>query len=139
MSETGWTDKRPMSPHVQVWRWHVTMLGSILHRATGVANYLGAIVATGWLLAAATGRTSYEWFTGVTGSTLGLVVMFGFTVSFAYHLLNGVRHLFLDSGVGLNPRSASLSAWLVLVGAVFGAIALFGLAGLIPGAALGRS
>jgi succinate dehydrogenase / fumarate reductase cytochrome b subunit len=132
----GWTDKRPMSPHVQVWRWHITMAGSILHRASGVANYVGAMVAVGWLLAAASGRESYAWFTDLAGSPLGLLVMFGLTLSFTYHLLNGVRHLLLDTGAGLEPRAASTSAWLVLLGSIFGAAALFGLAGLIPGVPL---
>lgn len=130
---SSWTDKRPMSPHVQVWKWHLTMAGSILHRMTGVANYVGAFVVVAWLFATAAGPDLYEPLSAVTGSIWGQLVLFGFTLSISYHLLNGVRHLFLDSGAGFAPKFASFTSALVLVFAIALAVAIWFLSGLVPG------
>lgn len=108
------------------------MLGSILHRVTGVGNYLGAVALVAWLAVAASSRDIYDAVSAVAGSLFGMVVVFGFTLSFCYHLLNGVRHLFLDAGVGFEPKAASFSSMLTLVGAVVLAAAAFVLAGLTP-------
>lgn len=129
----GWTDKRPMSPHLWHWRWHVTMLGSILHRATGVGLYVGAFVVVAWLFAAALGSETYDLFASLVASIPGLVILFGFILAAVYHTLNGVRHLIWDAGSGLNPKSASFTGWLVLVVSVLGSVAIFVLAGLVPG------
>jgi len=130
---SSWTDKRPMSPHVSIWRWHLTMAGSILHRATGVANYVGAFLIVAWLFATAAGPDFYEPLAGLVGSIWGQLILFGFTLSISYHLLNGIRHLFLDGGKGFAPRFASFTAGLVLVLSVALAVAIWLLAGLVPG------
>jgi len=130
---TGWTDKRPMSPHVQVWRWHVTMLGSILHRATGSALYAGAFLVTAWLFAAASGPELYGQFEMLAGTIVGQVVLFGFTIAALYHALNGFRHLVWDAGHGFTPALASFVSWLVIFVAVIGAVAAWLLLGLVPG------
>ena len=102
--------ERPMSPHLQVWRWHITMATSIAHRATGVALYVGALIAAAWAIALANGPESYGMFKSLLGSPLGKIVMFGLTVSFFYHLANGIRHLVWDTGHGLDVKSANFSA-----------------------------
>ena len=130
---TGWTDKRPMSPHIWQWRWHITMLGSILHRVTGVGNYIGAFVVVGWLFAAASGPELYDQFAGIAGSIFGQVILFGFTVSVCYHLLNGIRHLVWDAGHGFTPKLASFTGALVILASIVAAVAIWGLAGLVPG------
>ncbi|WP_068874985.1 MULTISPECIES: succinate dehydrogenase, cytochrome b556 subunit [unclassified Phenylobacterium] len=104
---------RPMSPHLQVWRWHVTMLTSILHRVTGVGLYLGGLIAAAWAVSLAAGPEAYETFKAVLGSPLGKFVMFGMTLSAFYHLGNGIRHLVWDFGYGLDIKSANSSAWAV--------------------------
>ena len=101
---------RPLSPHLQVWRWHVTMLGSILHRITGGALAGGAVLVVLWLLALAFGPDAYATFTGWMGSPLGLLIWFGLTLCLAYHLAAGVRHLIWDAGEGLTPKSANALA-----------------------------
>ena len=101
---------RPMSPHVQVWRWHITMATSIAHRATGVALYVGALIAAAWAMSLAAGPDAYAAFKAVMGSPIGLLVMFGLTVSFFYHLANGIRHLVWDAGRGYDLKSANASA-----------------------------
>jgi succinate dehydrogenase / fumarate reductase, cytochrome b subunit len=102
---------RPMSPHVQVWRWHVTMFTSIFHRATGVALYVGALILAGWAVALAAGPDAFSAYRAALGSPLGLLVLFGLTVSFLYHLANGVRHLVWDAGKGFEPKTADMTGW----------------------------
>lgn len=102
-----------MSPHLQVWRWHITMLTSILHRVTGVGLYLGGLIAAAWAISLAAGPEAYETFKAVLGSPLGKFVMFGMTLSVFYHLANGIRHLVWDFGYGLDIKSANSSAWAV--------------------------
>jgi succinate dehydrogenase cytochrome b subunit len=104
---------RPMSPHLQVWRWHVTMLTSILHRVTGVGLYLGGLIAAAWAMSLAGGPESYETFKALLGSPLGKFVMVGMTLSAFYHLGNGVRHLVWDLGYGLDVKSANASSYTV--------------------------
>jgi succinate dehydrogenase / fumarate reductase cytochrome b subunit len=130
---SSWTDKRPMSPHVSIWKWHITMAGSILHRATGCANYVGAAVIVAWLFATAAGPDYYEPLSAVTGSIWGQLVLFGFTISVCYHLLSGLRHLFWDAGKGFNPKFASAVGAIILVSSVALAVAIWLLSGLVPG------
>ncbi|WP_296599329.1 succinate dehydrogenase, cytochrome b556 subunit [Phenylobacterium sp.] len=104
---------RPMSPHLQIWRWHVTMATSILHRVTGVGLYLGGLIAAAWAISLASGPEAYATFKALLGSGLGKFVMFGMTLSVFYHLGNGVRHLVWDFGHGLDIKSANSSAWTV--------------------------
>ena len=111
---------RPMSPHLQVWRWHVTMATSILHRATGIALYVGALVVAGWVIALASGPDAFNAYRALLGSPLGILVMFGLTVAFLYHLANGVRHLVWDSGKGFEPKTADMTGWAAIA---FGVVA----------------
>ncbi|MBL8773539.1 MAG: succinate dehydrogenase, cytochrome b556 subunit [Phenylobacterium sp.] len=104
---------RPMSPHLQIWRWHVTMLTSILHRVTGVGLYLAGLIVSAWAVSLAMGPEAYQAFMGLLGSPLGKLVMLGMTASVFYHLANGVRHLVWDFGHGLDIKSANGSAWTV--------------------------
>jgi succinate dehydrogenase / fumarate reductase cytochrome b subunit len=130
---SSWTDKRPMSPHTSIWKWHITMASSILHRVTGVGNYIGIFIVVAWLFVTTTGQENYDRFSAVTGSIPGMVILFGFTLSICYHLLNGIRHLFMDAGALLNPKVGSFSATVVLLLAVVLAVVIFVAAGLIPG------
>jgi succinate dehydrogenase / fumarate reductase cytochrome b subunit len=94
-----------MSPHLQVWRWHWTMAASIAHRVTGIGNYLGVTLIGLWIVALAAGAP-----VALPDGPLGLLfwaVLYLFTVSVTYHLLNGIRHLVWDSGHGFDPDLAS--------------------------------
>lgn len=130
---SDWTDKRPMSPHTTIWKWHITMASSILHRVTGIGNYIGIFVVVAWLFVTTTGKDNYDQFSAVTGSLPGLVILFGFTLSICYHLLNGIRHLFMDAGAILQPKAGNVTATLALLGSIVLAVAIFVAAGLIPG------
>ena len=120
--------ERPMSPHLSVWRWHITMATSIAHRATGVALYIGALIAAAWAISLAQGPETYAAFKSVLGLPIGMVVMFGLTVSFFYHLANGVRHLVWDAGHGLDVKSANASAAFVFAFAAAASIAVWAIA-----------
>jgi len=120
--------ERPLSPHLQVWRWHITMASSILHRATGVALYVGALIGAAWAISLAQGPDAYATFKHVMGSPLGKVVMFGLTLSFFYHLANGVRHLVWDTGRGFNVKTANASSVLVFAFTAAATIAVWAIA-----------
>jgi succinate dehydrogenase / fumarate reductase cytochrome b subunit len=119
---------RPLSPHMQVWRWHITMAGSILHRATGIALYVGAILLAIWVAALAAGQPSFDAYKSLLGSIPGKVVMFCLTVSIFYHLANGVRHLVWDAGKGFEPRTADMTGAAAIAFAAAASIAVWILA-----------
>jgi succinate dehydrogenase / fumarate reductase cytochrome b subunit len=106
---------RPLSPHLQVYRWQWTMTLSILHRITGVALGVGSLLLVYWLTAAATGSEAYARAQAFVGSWFGLLLLFGFSVALFYHLSNGIRHLFWDAGRGFELKTAYASALAVLV------------------------
>jgi len=94
---------RPLSPHLQIYRWSWTMAMSIFHRATGSANYVGAALVAIWLVAMASGPAAYERVSWFFGSWIGRLVLFGYTWSLMHHMLGGVRHLVWDFGRGMEP------------------------------------
>lgn len=122
---------QPLSPHLQVWRWHATMASSILHRATGIANYAGAILVSVWLVLLAAGPETYAIWEGLMAGPLGLLVIaafVGFTFSVSYHLLNGLRHLAWDAGLGFDAGGSNLRSW-AIIGAAAGFTAVIWIAG----------
>lgn len=104
------------------------MLTSILHRVTGVGLYLGGLILAAWAVSLAAGPEAYESFKALLGSPLGLLVMFGMTLSAFYHLGNGVRHLVWDFGYGLDVKSANASAFTVFGFAVAATVAVWAIA-----------
>src|SRR5436309_7716075 len=106
--------ERPLSPHLQVYRWQLTSVLSILHRTTGVALSLGTILLVWWLGAASDGPEPYAAFQRFLGSWIGLVLLFGWSLALFYHLCNGIRHLLWDTGRGLELRSVYTGGWTVL-------------------------
>jgi succinate dehydrogenase / fumarate reductase, cytochrome b subunit len=109
---------RPLSPHLQVYRWQMGNTLSILHRATGVALALGLVALSYWLMSLAGGEESYDEAMGLFSSPLGLLFLLGWTFSFLYHLLNGIRHLFWDAGYGFERTSRHVSGWVAVLGAL---------------------
>ncbi|MFT4954985.1 MAG: succinate dehydrogenase / fumarate reductase cytochrome b subunit [Brevundimonas sp.] len=109
---------RPLSPHLQIWRWHVTMLASILFRATIGAASFGAILVIGWLTALAFGPEAFAGAAGFMGSPLGLIIGFGLTLVLFSFILNGARHVYNDTGNGLSVPSANLLSHIAVWGPV---------------------
>ncbi len=106
-------NQRPLSPHLQVYRWQITMTMSILHRVTGMALTVGAFALAWWLLAMAAGGESALRAAGCLASPLGKVALFGFTACLVYHLLNGIRHLLWDAGWGFEIPEVYKSGYTV--------------------------
>lgn len=106
---------RPLSPHLSIYRWPVTMVSSILHRATGIAMAAGFVLFAVWLAEVASGPDAYAAFAGAMGSTFGKLLLIGWSWAFFYHLSNGIRHLVWDTGRGLEKEQATASAWFVIV------------------------
>lgn len=106
---------RPLSPHLQVYRWPLTMTMSILHRASGVILTVGSFGLVWWLLALADGGEHYANAAAIVASPVGLLLLFGFSLALVYHLLNGLRHLVWDIGWGFEIPDAYRSGWAVAV------------------------
>ncbi|HEY0309997.1 MAG TPA: succinate dehydrogenase, cytochrome b556 subunit [Luteimonas sp.] len=108
------TRERPLSPHLQVYRWQITMTMSILHRVTGTILVVGAFAFAWWLLALAAGGEAYANAAECLASPLGKLFLFGFSLSLVYHLLNGIRHLLWDAGWGFEIPEFYASGWTVI-------------------------
>ena len=107
------TRQRPLSPHLQVYRWQITMTMSILHRVTGVAITVGAFALAWWLMAVAAGGEAYRDAADCLASPLGMLALAGFSLALVYHLLNGIRHLLWDAGWGFDIPDVYRSGWAV--------------------------
>lgn len=112
---SGWADPRPMAPHLQVWRFHITMWVSILHRVAGCVLYLGAIGVAAWLAAVAMGPAAYDAVIGWAPLWLIQAKIAAVTAALAFHFANGIRHLFWDAGAGFKPATANMTAWFVVI------------------------
>ena len=106
---------RPLSPHLSVYRWPITMTLSILHRGTGIALSIGLVVLATWLVAASSSAADYARFTNLMSTVIGRMFLIGWSYAFFYHLANGIRHLVWDTGRGLEKHQANASSWFVLV------------------------
>jgi succinate dehydrogenase / fumarate reductase cytochrome b subunit len=120
-------EDRPLSPHLQIWRWHVTMLSSILHRVTGIALYAATFGLAFWTMAAAIDADVYAPVDAVLSSGWGQGALYLIVAALAYHLANGIRHLVFDTGQGLQPSDADASAWFALLFAIAAPIGLWAL------------
>ena len=109
---------RPLSPHLTIYRWPMTMAMSIAHRVTGSALYLGTALLAWWLLAVASGPNAYATFQAVAGSWIGRLVLFGYTWALIHHLLSGIRHFVWDLGYGFGKKEREWLTWAALIGSI---------------------
>lgn len=109
--------KRPLSPHLQIYKPQFTSVLSITHRVSGIALAAGTVLLAVWIVVVATGAPDiYAGFTGFFGSWFGRLLLLGWSIALFYHLLNGIRHLFWDAGYGFDLVTAQKSAYAVLFG-----------------------
>lgn len=121
---------RPLSPHLQIWRYHVTMLASITHRITGAALYFGTFLIAAWLVALAISPDAFAAMQGIITSIPGKVILFLWAVAVLFHLFNGIRHIMWDGpGIGFSPKVASTVSTIIYFLAILGAVALMFAAG----------
>lgn len=117
MSDQDIKAKRPLSPHLQVYRPQMTSVMSILHRATGVFLSLFAVLLLlGFCVTLLNGPNSYDAFIGALNSLVGRGLLFAMTVCIFYHMFNGIRHLFWDSGKLFKIQNAQYAGAFVLLG-----------------------
>ena len=107
--------KNPLSPHLQIYRWHISSLLSITHRISGVINLLALILIFFWLVALSLGESNYELFLLIINSFVGKFILIGFTWSMFFHLLSGIRHLAWDMGYGFEVKTANISGVIVII------------------------
>ncbi|MBS0611866.1 MAG: succinate dehydrogenase, cytochrome b556 subunit [Proteobacteria bacterium] len=112
------TPSRPLSPHLQVYRWRATMLSSILNRMTGLILTAAFALLCIWLMAVASGSESYACVARLLRGPLGVLLLLGVGASLSFHLLTGVRHLLWDAGLGFDKSTARRTSWLVFAGTV---------------------
>jgi len=106
--------RRPLSPHLQVYKWQLTSVMSLLHRATGIALSVGALYLVIWVVFASTSPRTYAMFQSFNISILGRIFLGGWLFCMFYHLCNGIRHLFWDMGYGFELKDAYRSGWIVV-------------------------
>lgn len=119
---------RPLSPHLDIYRWEISNSLSILHRMTGVMLSVGALLLVGWLVAVVSGEDIYSSLYARLSSFPGRLVLFGWTFCFFYHLGNGIRHLFWDVGYGFEKQRARITGWIVVTFSVLMTLAFWGYA-----------
>ncbi len=117
MSTPASKSQRPLSPHLQVYKPQMTSIMSILHRMTGAALAVGTLMVVWWLVAAASGPEPYAVAMDFVESPLGTFMMFGWSVALFYHMCNGIRHLFWDTGYLFEIKNAYAAGWIVLCAA----------------------
>ena len=101
------------------------MVMSIVHRITGSALYFGTLIVAWWLIAAATGRSNFDFAASVLHSPIGMLVLFGYTWALIHHALGGVRHLIWDTGRGFDLATVNVLSWATVVGSVLATCALW--------------
>lgn len=128
MSSADIKANRPLSPHLQIYRWKMTMAMSIAQRITGGALYFGTILLAWWLVALAAGPKPFAFANWVLGSWLGLIVLFGYSWALIHHMLGGFRHFIWDFGFGLGKPARDQLAWANLIGSVVLTVLLWAVA-----------
>ena len=113
------TRKRPLSPHLQIYKPQLTSILSILHRATGVTLSMGSIILVLWIIALTLGEETYAMCSLIVNHWFSKLVLLGFTFGLFYHLSNGIRHLFWDAGYGYDLKVAYMSGSVVVVASLF--------------------
>ena len=107
--------KNPLSPHLQIYRWHISSLLSIIHRISGVINLLALILIFFWLVILSLGESNYELFLLTINSFFGKFILIGFTWSMSFHILSGIRHVAWDLGYGFEIKTANISGIIVII------------------------
>ena len=134
MAEAKAPVPRPLSPHLQVYRWSWTMAMSVVHRVTGSALYVGTALVAIWLVALASGPKAFAAAQAFFGSKLGVLILLGYTWALIHHMLGGIRHLIWDTGRGLDKVSIEIFAWATIVGSTLLTVLLWALGYWLRGA-----
>ena len=118
-------NKTPLSPHIQIYKWHISSLVSISHRITGIINIIGITFVC--LLASLTvfGESNYEIINSFLSSSIGKFIILGLTWSFSFQVLSEIRHLIMDLGYGFEIKTTRITGLVVIFGSIFFTIVLY--------------
>ena len=106
----------PLSPHIQIYSWHISSLISISHRITGVINIIALTFISIWISSMLLGATSYEFTKSILNSFFGKFIIIGIIWSFNFQILSEIRHLFLDLGYGFDLKTSKITGLIVIFG-----------------------
>jgi len=111
-------DQRPLSPHLQVYKLPLTAMMSIMHRITGASLAIGTLLVTAFFIAAASGEPEYNFVMSLATSTLGTIILFLWSAALYFHMCNGIRHMFFDTGRLLDKKKSMRSNYYVIASAL---------------------
>ena len=118
-------NKPPLSPHIQIYRWHISSLVSITHRITGIINIIGITFICIWSCLLLLGENNYEMFNLFLKSFFGKFIILGITWSFSFQILSEIRHLIMDLGYGFDPKITKITGLVVIFGSLILTIVFF--------------
>ena len=111
-------NKKPLSPHIQIYRWHISSLVSISHRITGIINIIGITFICFWASFLILGESNYEIIKLILNSIMGKFIILGLTWSFSFQILSEIRHLFMDLGYGFELKTTKVTGLVVIFGSI---------------------
>jgi succinate dehydrogenase / fumarate reductase cytochrome b subunit len=109
-------NNNPLSPHIQIYRWHISSLVSISHRITGIINIVAITVICFWIASLLLGEDSYEITKIFLNSIFGKFIIIGLTWSFSFQILGEIRHLIMDLGYFFELRATKITGLIVIIG-----------------------
>ena len=124
-------DKNPISPHIQIYNWHISSLVSISHRITGIINFFAITLIALWIGSLLLGEGYYEHTSSFLSSFLGKFICIGIVWSFTFQVLSEIRHLIMDLGYGFEPKTTKISGLIVLIGSFPISVSIYAIGRLI--------
>ena len=118
-------NNNPLSPHLQIYRWHISSLVSISHRITGIINFVAFIFICLWVSMLLLGEANYSSIEFFLRSIIGKFVILGITWSFSFQILSEIRHLIMDMGYGFELKTTRITGLLVIFGSILITIMIF--------------
>jgi len=109
-------NNNPLSPHIQIYRWHISSLVSISHRITGIINIVAITIICFWIASLSLGENSYEFIKIFLNSILGKFIILGLIWSFSFQILSEIRHLIMDLGYGFELKATRITGLIVIIG-----------------------
>ncbi len=118
-------NNNPLSPHIQVYRWHISSLVSISHRITGIVNIGAITIICLWIISLILGESNYEITKLFLQTIFGKFIIISLTWSFSFQILSEIRHLIMDLGYGFELKTTKISGLLVIFGSIILTILIY--------------
>ena len=118
-------NKSPLSPHIQIYKWHISSLVSISHRITGIINIIVITIICLWASLLLLGESRYETINSILDSSIGKFIILGIVWSFSFQILSEIRHLIMDLGYGFELKTTKITGLIVIFGSIILTIILY--------------